>query len=254
MTSRYQQVADALRAAILRGDYAPGETIPSQAELCETYRVSRWTIRQAVAVLEREGLVTPVRKRGTVVRNRHPVRLPLSRYSAALSPGGRLGPWETACERQGIDGRAEVVGVRRLAAPADIAALLEVEEGTTVVYRRRHMWARDRVAQVQEAWMPHDLVAGTPLARARKIVGGVYAMLAQLGHPPATVTETVRARLPTAEEARVLGLGVGTPVLALERVTRDHQGVALEVLRAAADADRVELLYDNLPLTPDETD
>lgn len=250
MTSRYQQVADALRAAILRGDYAPGETIPSQTDLCETYRVSRWTIRQAVAVLEREGLVTPVRKRGTVVRDRRLVRVPLSRYSAVLSPSGRLGPWETACAQQGIDARVEVVGVRRQTAPVDIAALLGVPEDTQVVYRRRHMWAGSDVAQVQETWMPHDLVAGTPLARARKVTGGVYAMLRQLGHPPAAVTETVRARLPTAEESQVLGLGASTPVLALERVTRDHQGVALEVLRVAANADRVEMVYDDLPLTP----
>lgn len=250
MTSRYQQIAAELRSAILRGDYAPGETIPHQMDLCRIYGVSRGTVRQAVAVLEQEGLVTPVRKRGTVVRDRRLVRVPLSRYSAVLSPSGRLGPWETACAQQGIDARVEVVGVRRQTAPVDIAALLGVPEDTQVVYRRRHMWAGSDVAQVQETWMPHDLVAGTPLARARKVTGGVYAMLRQLGHPPAVVTETVRARLPTAEESQVLGLGASTPVLALERVTRDHQGVALEVLRVAANADRVEMVYDDLPLTP----
>lgn len=249
MTSRYQQIAAELRSAILRGDIAPGETIPHQLDLCETYGVSRWTVRQAVALLEQEGLVTPVRKRGTVVRDRRLVRVPLSRYSAVMSPG-RLGPWETACESQGIEARVEVVGVQRRAAPVDIAALLGVPEDTQVVYRRRHMWAGSDVAQVQETWMPHDLVAGTPLARAGKVRGGVYAMLTQLGHPPAAVTETVRARVPTAEESSLLGLGASTPVLALERVTRDHQGVALEVLRVAANADRVEMVYDDLPLTP----
>lgn len=250
MTSRYQQVADDLRAAILRGTYAPGETIPHQTDLCEIYRVSRWTIRQAVAVLEREGLVTPVRRRGTVVRDRRTVRLPLSRYGAVLSPGGERGPWETACERQGIDGRAELVGVEQLPAPSDVAQLLEIDDGAPVVYRRRHMWARAQVAQVQEAWMPADIADGTPLAGTEKIIGGVYGALTRLGHAPASVTETVTARLPTADEAAVLGLGVGTPVLAVERITRDRQGVALELLRAAADADRVALTYEDFACHP----
>ena len=249
MTSRYQQIAGDLREAIERGDYAPGGTIPTEMDLCERYGVSRWTISQAIAVLAREGLVTRVRRRGTVVRDRRLVRVPLTRYGQVLAPGGARGPWESACHSQGIDGVTEVVGVGRQNAPDDVAAALEIPPGTPVVYRRRHMWARDQVAQVQEAWMPLALVAGSPLAGDGKIVGGVYGALAEIGHPPAAVTETVTARLPTSDETSVLGLGASTPALALERVTLDADGQPLEFLRAASDADRVEVVYDALPLT-----
>src|SRR5690554_7679830 len=46
--------------------------------------------------------------------------------------------------------------------------------GAPAVCRRRHMWARDQVAQIQEAWYPLALVAGTPLAGDTKVAGGAY--------------------------------------------------------------------------------
>lgn len=243
----YERVARDLRAAILRGDYAPGETIPRSVDLATRYGLSRWTIRQAIALLEREGLVTPVRRRGTVVRDRRAVRIPWSIYSSATAPSTR-GPWERACDALGVDGHAELVGVERRGAPADVAAALGVDEGDPVVCRRRHMWARDQVAQVQAAWYPLALVDGTPLAEDATIGGGAYGALAAAGLAPASADVTVTARTPTLDERDVLGLGVGSPVLVVDRVTRDRRGRAVEVLRAVADADRVALVYDGLPV------
>lgn len=243
----YEHVARDLRDAILRGDYAPGDTIPRSVDLAERYGLSRWTIRQAIALLEREGLVTPVRRRGTVVRDRRAVRIPWSVYSSATAPGPR-GPWERACAALGVDGHAELVGIARQGAPPDVAAALALAEGAPVVCRRRHMWARDQVAQVQAAWYPLELVDGTPLAGDTKIVGGAYGALAAAGLAPASADVTVTARPPTLDERGILGLGVGSPVLVVDRVTRDQRGRAVEFLRAVADADRVALVYDALPV------
>lgn len=246
MTTAYEHVARDLRDAILRGDYAPGDTIPRSVDLAERYGLSRWTIRQAIALLEREGLVTPVRRRGTVVRDRRAVRIPWSVYSSATAPGTR-GPWERACAELGVDGHAELVGIAHQGAPPDVAAALGVSEGAPVVCRRRHMWARDQVAQVQAAWYPLALAEGTPLAGDTKIAGGAYGALAAAGLTPASADVTVTARPPTLDERGILGLG-GSPVLVVDRVTRDQRGRAVEFLRAVADADRVALVYDALPV------
>jgi DNA-binding FadR family transcriptional regulator len=53
----YQQVATAIAAAIQRGDYQPGQRIPSERELADEYKVSRPTIREATIALEVVGLV-----------------------------------------------------------------------------------------------------------------------------------------------------------------------------------------------------
>src|SRR3954451_23909859 len=57
MTARYVGIAAELRDAIMRGEYAVGAQLPSEAELATRFAASRGTVRQAVAVLATEGLV-----------------------------------------------------------------------------------------------------------------------------------------------------------------------------------------------------
>ncbi|MEU4666830.1 winged helix-turn-helix domain-containing protein [Amycolatopsis sp. NPDC023774] len=52
----YRRISDALRRQIASGELVPGDRIPSQEELSSQYKVSRMTVRQALAVLEHEGL------------------------------------------------------------------------------------------------------------------------------------------------------------------------------------------------------
>lgn len=66
----YQQVAAVLRAAILTGTFAPGDRLPSQAELSKHYGVARMTTQQALRILKDEGLVTSRQGSGMFVRAR----------------------------------------------------------------------------------------------------------------------------------------------------------------------------------------
>lgn len=246
MAALRQDIAADLRREIEAGVYQPGTVLPREVDLIERYGVGRQTIRQAIAQLTAEGLVQPVRRRGTVVEAR-PVAVPVSRYGRVLRPGGQRGPWETACADAGVEARVDVVGVDHLPAPDDVADLLGIEAGDVVVRRRRHMYADDDLAQVQEAWMPAAIAAGL-LSGTGKVVGGVLGALAASGRHPATFSESVAARLPSSLEADELGIATTTPVFVIERITRDAAGIALELLRLVADARRIRLIYDDLPL------
>jgi len=70
MTPVYLQIAAILRAAIERGDYAPGRPIPSETQLMQEHGVARLTARKAVRVLVNEGLVVVVQGRGAYVAER----------------------------------------------------------------------------------------------------------------------------------------------------------------------------------------
>jgi GntR family transcriptional regulator len=246
----YRAIAEMLRAAIERGDFQPGSRIPTEHELAEQYGVARETVRRALAVLKAGGLLVSATSQGTVVAE-PPVRLSVTRY-ADVTDGSRsdnhLGPWETACAQQGVPGRAEVVGVNRAAADASLAAQLDVPEGAELVHRAREMWAGDDVAQLQDSWLPAELVEGTPLAEPGKVVGGVYAAMLSAGLVPATFTESLSARLPTREEQQRMRLGDAAPVLEVWRITRDGAGRPLEALRTVADARRSLFVYDDLPV------
>jgi DNA-binding FadR family transcriptional regulator len=63
------RVADQLGLAIVRGDFAPGQSLPSEVQLCELLGVSRTAMREAVRGLVAKGLIDSKPKRGTRVRD-----------------------------------------------------------------------------------------------------------------------------------------------------------------------------------------
>ncbi len=64
----YKQLADQLRAAITRGDYAPGDLLPSLKQLSGAHGIAIATVQHALQVLKDEGLIYGVSGRGTFVR------------------------------------------------------------------------------------------------------------------------------------------------------------------------------------------
>jgi GntR family transcriptional regulator len=67
---RYAQLADLLRQRIARGVWAQGEQLPTLEELVREFEVARVTVRQAVNLLARDGLLSPQQGRGTFVTGR----------------------------------------------------------------------------------------------------------------------------------------------------------------------------------------
>lgn len=63
----YQQLAGILRGQIGRGELEPGQRLPSEQELMDTYEVSRGTVRKALEVLREEGVIQTVPIRGSRV-------------------------------------------------------------------------------------------------------------------------------------------------------------------------------------------
>src|SRR5215469_10822204 len=70
----YKQIADHLRESVARGRLHEGDQVPSEAQLMDHYGVARMTIRNALRVLQDEGLLTAEHGRGSYVRSRPPVR------------------------------------------------------------------------------------------------------------------------------------------------------------------------------------
>jgi GntR family transcriptional regulator len=141
-------------------------------------------------------------------------------------------------------------------APEDLAVLLELAPGDSLIYRLRHAIIRpDDLVQLQHAWYPRDIAEAAGIDTAEKIEGGIYRKLAAAGHRRATASETVAVRMPTPDEATLLRVGGRVSVITVERVTKDANGRPIEVLRAIAAADRLKFTYDDLPLLspPSET-
>ena len=248
MAPKWQVLADTLRAQIDDGTYPPGAALPPMDALVAQGEGSRTTVHQAYRALEAGGYVVMAPRRGTVVRDRTPIRVPLSRYGRVLRPGGTRGPWETATAAQGLDGQMRTTGVATELPPADVADALGLAPDELAVRRSRHATIGDTVVQIQTAWYPRDIAERTGLDSPQKVIGGVFGAMTAAGMPPRTADEIVTARMPTPDESTVLAIGHGIPVLYVQRITKDRAGRALEALLITGTADRLRLIYDGLPL------
>lgn len=240
----YRQVAGLLRDAIYQGRYPRGRRL-TEPELMAEYGVSRVTVRQALALLKAEGLIDAVAGRGTFVREVAPVRLAFRRYAGPFTDAG---PFTRACQEQGINGRMVLVGVDRIPATPDLAALLGVHVGALVVRRVRHGVIDDAPVLVWTGHYPAALVDGTPLASGDFQQAGIYAAMRAAGLSPASATETLSVGPPTGQETAILGRLLA--VIRLTRVTRDQDQTPLEVLYAVANPERLTFAYEDLPLPP----
>jgi len=197
-------------------------------------------VRSAIAKLRAQGLVTPRRRRGTVVRPRQHITLPATRYASTVPTRG---PWETACADQGLVGITEVLGISERPADETVATALGLPVGTIVIRRDNHMSIDGCVAQIQFTFLPVSIAAGSPLAAPGKCAGGIYRALAEAGHVPMLADETVGSRMPTPEEAEIMNLDQGSPVIVIERTTVDRGGRAVVHTRLIIDGDRMKLSY-----------
>ena len=170
--AKYQIIADELRAAIHRGDYGPGDALPSEAELRGTYDVSRPTVRHAVAMLRSEGLIDVEHGRGAFVRRRPVLRRHArNRHDHARAAGRPLGFDYPARHGQTPDMR--IVRTGPVAAPAEIAARMGLDEGASVFIRERIVFGDGEPVELSASYVPRELASGTALASDQPLSTGL---------------------------------------------------------------------------------
>lgn len=236
--AKYQTIADELRAAIHRGDYHPGDALPSESQLRTTYDVSRPTVRHAVAMLRSEGLIDVEHGRGAFVRRRPLIqRHARNRHAHARAAQRPLGFDYPA--RHGQTPGMHITRTGPVPAPADIAARMGVDEGEMVFIRARVVFGDGEPVELSASYFPHDLATGTALATEQPLDVGVLRYVEdQLGRSYAHVREELTARAPTPEEASTLRISAALPVLRVLYTAYDPHGVVIEVVDSVFPSDR----------------
>jgi GntR family transcriptional regulator len=240
----YRQIADHLREAIAAGRLRAGEQLPSETQLMEHYGVARMTVRNALRILQDEGLTTAEHGRGVYVRARPPVRrLASDRFAQRHRKEGKAA-FIAESERTASTPLVDMIEVSEDCPPDDIADRLGLVEGARAVVRSRRYSLDGRPVETAVSYIPADLARGTPIAGPNPGPGGIYARLEEAGHTLDRFAEEVAARMPTPDEARILALPPGVPVFRLVRTAYARDGRAVEVCDTIMAADAYLLAYD----------
>lgn len=219
---QYQEIASYLRELV--HDREPGELLPSEAQLCNRFAVSRMTVRQAVQILVNEGLLYRRRGKGTFVAARPVPRLlgsPLSFTEGMRQRGFRA---SSRILRSGfIDPRPEH------------AQALRLDAGQRPIMIERLRLADGRPMAIEQAVLAPDLA---PVLDGDLETVALHAVMERLGRVPSQAHARVSARLAEADECDLLELNAAGVLLCELSIISDQHDIPLEYTETRYAAER----------------
>ncbi|NBK97264.1 MAG: GntR family transcriptional regulator [Erysipelotrichia bacterium] len=212
----YLQIYEILKLKIESFEYAYGTLIPSELELEKMYKVSRITIRQAIAQLEKEGYVRRARGKGTSVTY-------VKRIDESLSA---IRSFTTEMKERGLVPGTSFIEVAKEKANDDVAKHLEINEGDEVFCLYRVRTADDEPLVIFETYLSGDY--DFPLEKER-YMSAMYDVFEEIGVKiPVRVRENFQAILADQHMANMLDVKIGSPIFKRSRIAYNNENKAIE--------------------------
>lgn len=224
------EVCRRLLEQISSGALLPGQRLGGERDLAVEFGVSRSSLRQALAALERDGVIRRLsgRSGGTFV-SAHKVDRDLSRIVGVPA----------LLRDQGFLAGSKVVSAAVIQADAATAKYLKLESGEFICDLTRIRLADGLPLSLEHLRLPAERFPGLldlPLG------GSMYELLEHhFGVKPATAEEWIEVASATDEEALILGVAAGAPLMSIVRTSIDDDGVPIEHSHDLFRADRIRI-------------
>lgn len=215
----YYQLKGLIEERIGSGEWKPGAQLPSERELCDRFKISRITVRQAIAELVVEGRLTRAHGRGTFVASRVEQRL------------NRLTGFTQDMQARKQQPGARVLYLEAVPAPPVVARALRLKADEAVILLRRLRLADGEPMAVETAYLPdhlcHDLLTEKLENRS------LYKLLKdKFDIVPTRAEQQLRAVACAATEAKLLGVRKGSSVLHIYRTTFNRENLPFEYVES----------------------
>jgi DNA-binding GntR family transcriptional regulator len=213
----YERIAAAVRDQILARTLAPGERLPTQEELVETFGSSRIVVRRALDLLESEGLINRQQGGRATVRLHDPlIRRADLHYRS--EPGAPFAEEAIATER--VPRYSHTTAIDR--AGLETAHRLKIGVGDEVMRTDYVSYADDEPMMLTTSFEPLALTRGTPIEKPEEgpLMGaGIVDRFTSIDLRPTEVRERLHSRMPRPSEVEQLQLRPGIPVVAIVRTS-----------------------------------
>lgn len=224
----YQQLKAALTEQIRRGEWRPGDLMPSEAELGKSFEVSRTVVRQALNEMTHEGLVVRQKGKGTFVAQ--------PKISSRGLVQSLEGFYQDMADR-GVPVLTRVLEQKMEPAEGEVAANLGLEPLTPVTKLVRLRFVEDEPIVLVASYLPYELCR--ELIHADLERGSLYAFLLQeCGLQIGRGSRRIEAVGAGEREAEALQVELGAPLIRLKSVSYTPEGIALEYFDAVFRGDR----------------
>lgn len=213
----YERIADAMRDQISQGTLKPGDRLPTQSELAETYACSRMVVRLALDQLETEGLIDRIQGGGAFVRRYQPMvrRSALHYQTTAAAPFAEEAIAAQRTPRYSHNTRPDRAG-------PDIASRLGIPIGGEVMRTDYVSYADDQPAMLVSTYEPLSITRGTVIEKPEEgpLMGaGLVPRFTAIGKRPTRIVERVQLRPPRPFEIDALELKPGIAIGVIVRLS-----------------------------------
>jgi GntR family transcriptional regulator len=216
----YQQIKALITRSLQSGEWKPGELIPSEIELANRFKVSQGTVRKAIDELAAENLVVRRQGKGTFVATHHEARAQF-RFLRLMPDVGEPHYAEN-----------KILEVKRFRAPAEVARLLDIKSGDSVIFIKRVQSFDGAPTIVEELWLPGAIFKGLTAERLDEYKGPMYGLFeTEFGTRMIRASEKIRAVSADESAAELLKISVNAPLLSVERVSYTYGDRPVEVRR-----------------------
>jgi GntR family transcriptional regulator len=200
-----------------------------------------------LALLKADGLVISEQGRGVFVRPRPNVQMLTTGANFRQRRDAGVSNFNAEAAAQGLRPEQRILSVDTVAAPADVASRLGLDEGADVIVRRRAFFVNDEPMQLVDGYYPAALFAGTEVAELRRIRGGVSRLIEDPEGPVkqriTQFVEDLEIRMPTPAETDALKIPPGVPLARVLRTAHTSAGRTVEVLDSRVPCDRHVFRY-----------
>ncbi len=236
----YYQIELHLRNRISQNEWGVDKQIPSEAELSRQYEVSRVTIRQALAELEKNGIIKRIRGKGAFI-NSNPTPF-VHDLSYFLLSSERL-------NQKGIFISAKLLEFDLLTDPFPyVYETLHIRPDSQVIFVKRLFTLDEKPIAISRSWISHSLVPGFHKMGLKN--NKLSATLAEkYGLVPVRVEDYIELVRSTPAESKLLKTNYDTPLLLLKGVSYLEDGKPLEYSNTLwlGDCVRFHLTLNNSP-------
>ena len=225
----YSQLVSIVKRNISAGTLATGDLLPSEAELCRTFDISRSTVRQAIGALEAEGLVVRKQGRGTFVAEPKVRRRTENVYS-----------FTSEISSMGMTPSSKLIEFNIIDPTPDIVRMLELSGPDVRVYRFtriRHVNGEPLI--LETSFYPHYIYPNLTESLLR--THSFYSLLYEVGIIPVNAVDSYEAVIMSAKEASLLHCKNGSCGFFVQRRTYNSGGMCYEYTQSLMRADRVKL-------------
>ncbi len=228
----YAQLEDLLRTSIMNGEWQVNHAIPSENELSKTYGLSRMTVRSVITMLVKEGLLYRVQGKGTFV----------SEPKISTRSPAYMGVREQL-EEMGYEIHTRLVKYEVGPANRNVAESLGITLGDQVHYIERIRYTRGQPISLHRSFIPVSLCLDL---EGQDLEGEQLCVIIerQFGYKAETVYESLESVPANAEEAELLHIDRGYPLLLLEDVNKAADGSIFEYTKVLFRGDKVKLRFE----------